>query len=133
MYYRRREIHGRFYTVENAVCLPKPVQKPLIPIWLGGASRSILEGEIRRRMDTVRPDTITPGLAIRLIVGKSSGRIEEVMRKLRIPADKQTGLNREELTKYGVDLARGTSDFDLITFVGTPREITYRLRKYSDA
>jgi len=86
-------------------------------------------------MDTVRPDTITPGLAIRLIVGKSSGRIEEVMRKLRIPADKQTGLNREGLPKYGHDLARETSDFDLITLitVGTPREITDRLRKYSDA
>lgn len=153
--------HGRYYTVENAICLPKPVQKPRIPIWFGGTSRSILNAvakygdgwipfgltpeDYKRRLKIVRkhaallgrnPDHITPGLAIRLIIG-SKERIEEVLRRLRIPtdsrADKDTGLDRGGLVKYGVDLARGTSDFDLITFVGNPEEVTERLSKYSDA
>ena len=154
--------HGRFCTVENAICLPKPIQKPRIPIWFGGASRSMLEAvgkygdgwipfgltpeDYRQRLEMIRkyadrsgrnPDSITPGLAIRVIIGKSSGRIEDVLRKLRIPTDtgtdKQTGLDREGLAKYGVNMERGVSDFDLITFVGTPEEIVSSLRKYSDA
>jgi F420-dependent oxidoreductase-like protein len=27
---------GRYYSVEEAICAPKPVQKPSIPIWVGG-------------------------------------------------------------------------------------------------
>jgi hypothetical protein len=28
--------HGKYYTVENRIFLPMPVQKPRIPIWVGG-------------------------------------------------------------------------------------------------
>ena len=27
---------GRYYSIEDAICAPKPVQKPRIPIWVGG-------------------------------------------------------------------------------------------------
>lgn len=29
---------GEHYTIKNAICLPKPVQKPYPPIWIGGGS-----------------------------------------------------------------------------------------------
>lgn len=153
--------HGRFYNVENAICLPKPIQKPHIPIWFGGTSHRILNAvakygdgwipfaltpeEYKHKIEIIRkhaatlgrnPDNITPGLSIRLIIGNKA-RIDEVLRKLRIStdsqSDKQTGLDRNGLVKYGVDLTRGTSDFDRITFVGNPNELTDRLRKYTDA
>jgi alkanesulfonate monooxygenase SsuD/methylene tetrahydromethanopterin reductase-like flavin-dependent oxidoreductase (luciferase family) len=35
-------IHGRYYGLENAVCEPKPIQKPL-EIWTGGSSDALIE------------------------------------------------------------------------------------------
>ena len=33
----RATFKGRYYSVRNAICLPKPVQKPHPPIWIGSA------------------------------------------------------------------------------------------------
>jgi alkanesulfonate monooxygenase SsuD/methylene tetrahydromethanopterin reductase-like flavin-dependent oxidoreductase (luciferase family) len=34
----RTTFTGRYYSVKDAICLPRPVQKPRIPIWVGGMS-----------------------------------------------------------------------------------------------
>ena len=34
--------HGRYYSVEGAVCNPKPIQRPHPPIWIGGSGRMLL-------------------------------------------------------------------------------------------
>ncbi len=36
-------VDGKYYQVKNAVCTPKPVQQPHLPIWLGEAHPHILE------------------------------------------------------------------------------------------
>ena len=33
---------GRYYSVENALCFPQPVQKPHIPVWVGGTGNLTL-------------------------------------------------------------------------------------------
>ena len=33
---------GRYYTISNAKCNPKPIQKPL-PIWIGGGGKKTLQ------------------------------------------------------------------------------------------
>ncbi|MBI4589493.1 MAG: LLM class F420-dependent oxidoreductase [Candidatus Rokubacteria bacterium] len=38
------QFHGRYYRVSDIVCLPKPIQKPGIPIWIGGHT----DGALRR-------------------------------------------------------------------------------------
>jgi alkanesulfonate monooxygenase SsuD/methylene tetrahydromethanopterin reductase-like flavin-dependent oxidoreductase (luciferase family) len=30
---------GRYYNVSNVECNPKPIQKPGIPIWIGGGGK----------------------------------------------------------------------------------------------
>jgi alkanesulfonate monooxygenase SsuD/methylene tetrahydromethanopterin reductase-like flavin-dependent oxidoreductase (luciferase family) len=35
--------HGRFHSVRNAICQPKPVQKPHPPVWIGGAGSKTLK------------------------------------------------------------------------------------------
>lgn len=35
--------HGKHYTVEDVTFLPKPIQKPRIPIWVGGESTGALK------------------------------------------------------------------------------------------
>ena len=34
---------GRYYNVSNAECSPKPIQKPRIPIWVGGSGKKTLK------------------------------------------------------------------------------------------
>jgi len=38
----RATFQGRYYHVEDALCFPKPVQKPHIPIWIGGTGNYTL-------------------------------------------------------------------------------------------
>jgi len=40
-------IHGSHYTLENAICTPKPVQKPHPPVWMGEVHPHILEATAR--------------------------------------------------------------------------------------
>jgi len=37
----RTTFKGRFYEVTDALCEPKPVQKPRIPLWVGGAGEKL--------------------------------------------------------------------------------------------
>lgn len=39
--------HGKYYTVEGVTLLPTPVQKPRIPIWIGGESRPAMRRAAR--------------------------------------------------------------------------------------
>ncbi len=41
------EFHGRFYRIDGIQFYPKPVQKPHIPIWVGGHSRASLRRTAR--------------------------------------------------------------------------------------
>lgn len=34
---------GRYYNISNAECNPKPIQKPAIPIWIGGSGKRTLK------------------------------------------------------------------------------------------
>jgi F420-dependent oxidoreductase-like protein len=34
---------GRYYHIQNAICLPKPIQKPHPPIWVGGQGKLMLK------------------------------------------------------------------------------------------
>jgi len=96
--------HGKYYTLEKAMSLPKPVQKPHPPIWLGGESTKIIEvvanlgdGWIpaamrmtpetyRSRVDLLRrllqkigrePDDVTCALTIRAPRARSKEEMEK--------------------------------------------------------
>ncbi len=36
-------LKGRYYNISNAECNPKPIQKPHIPIWVGGSGKKTLK------------------------------------------------------------------------------------------
>ena len=42
---------GKHYSIKNAICNPKPTQKPHIPIWVGGMSGPKIMGVIARHAD----------------------------------------------------------------------------------
>ncbi len=42
---------GKYYSIKNAICLPRPTQKPGIPIWVGGMSGPKIMSVIARHAD----------------------------------------------------------------------------------
>ncbi len=39
----RATYEGRYYSVKDAICAPKPIQKPHPPIWIGGTGSFTLK------------------------------------------------------------------------------------------
>ena len=39
----RISFKGRYYNISNAECNPKPIQKPRIPMWIGGSGKKTLK------------------------------------------------------------------------------------------
>jgi alkanesulfonate monooxygenase SsuD/methylene tetrahydromethanopterin reductase-like flavin-dependent oxidoreductase (luciferase family) len=68
----RATFNGKHYRVEDAVCSPKPKQRPHPPIWIGGRGPSVMRAAVRYAdgIDISRRSTDTApmdGAAIRTV------------------------------------------------------------------
>lgn len=97
---------GRYYSLKEAVLLPKPTQKPHPPIWFGGLSGHILDATAKygqgwvpyeappsifeEKLSMIRkftqlakrdPDDIVPAIAFRTVI---STDFEEVKRQMKL-------------------------------------------------
>ena len=48
---KRASFDGKYYRIEDAICEPKPVQSPRIPIWVGGWGEKIVLRHAARHAD----------------------------------------------------------------------------------
>jgi alkanesulfonate monooxygenase SsuD/methylene tetrahydromethanopterin reductase-like flavin-dependent oxidoreductase (luciferase family) len=71
--------HGRHYDVENVSLAPLPLQRPRIPIWIGGESPPALR-RAARWDGWLAPATSADGTPI---MGKDPGRIAEMVAEIR--------------------------------------------------
>jgi alkanesulfonate monooxygenase SsuD/methylene tetrahydromethanopterin reductase-like flavin-dependent oxidoreductase (luciferase family) len=99
----RTNFHGQYYTIEDALCEPKPVQRPM-PILIGGigeelSMRIVAESadiwnnwtspeidEYRQKLDALQrhcrdvgrnPDDIRKSMHIKPLIGESEAEVEE--------------------------------------------------------
>jgi F420-dependent oxidoreductase-like protein len=114
---KRANFSGRHYTVTDALCEPKPVQKPHIPIWIGGAGPQLtlrvvarhaqgwntflipredyqlLLGALEKHCEAIKrdPNTIRKSLAASLVIdtdpGKLQAKLENVARQRNTTVD----------------------------------------------
>jgi alkanesulfonate monooxygenase SsuD/methylene tetrahydromethanopterin reductase-like flavin-dependent oxidoreductase (luciferase family) len=99
----RTTFAGKYYTVTDALCEPKPVQTPHIPIWIGGAGPKltlrvvarhaegwntflqpredyqILLGALEQHCDKAGrdPATVRKSIAANLVIDTDPGRLDE--------------------------------------------------------
>ncbi len=146
---------GKFYSIKNAVCEPKPAQQPHPPIWLGEAHPMIMAAtakyaqgwnsvpvglpELRRRLALLREacsqvnrdfDEIEKTLEIQILVAPSHDALRAKLRAMLALAPND--LIDPELAQYlsGVtdELPAMISDTWL---AGTPDEVSEQIRDYT--
>jgi F420-dependent oxidoreductase-like protein len=127
----RANFAGKYYTITDALCEPKPVQKPSIPVWIGGAGPKmtlkvvakhadgwntflqpredyqILLGALERHCERVGrdPATIRKSLAASVVIDRDPANL---VQKLALIA-KQRNTTPDEVRKR--------------TLVGTPEQV----------
>jgi len=104
---------GKYYSVKDAICLPRPVQEPRIPIWVGGMAGPKILGVIARHADGWNMMRVTTIDEYRLGLRKLR---DACLRVGRDPAEIKTSVAisgsveecRDKLRKFeeeGLDLA----------------------------
>lgn len=99
----RTSFEGRYYTITDALCEPKPVQQPHIPLWIGGAGEQLTlrvvaesadgwntffipEEAYQRKLDALAghcrdvgrdPADIRKSLVVQVLVGETEAEVEE--------------------------------------------------------
>ncbi len=99
---------GEHYSIKNAICNPKPIQKPHPPIMVGGAGNKLMEVVakhatrynhpfgtpeiLQEKMDLLKSkcksikrnyDEIENSVLLRVLVGKDKDEIKEIISKLK--------------------------------------------------
>jgi F420-dependent oxidoreductase-like protein len=134
----RTNFAGRYYTLSDALCEPKPIQKPHPPLWVGGAGEQLTlhvvaesadgwntflmpEEAYQHKLDVLaehcstvgrEPNDIRKQLVLQAVVGESEGDVESRIRELA--------------SARGVDPDRLRS----LALVGTPEQCAERLLSY---
>ncbi|KON30087.1 hypothetical protein AC482_04770 [miscellaneous Crenarchaeota group-15 archaeon DG-45] len=137
----RATFKGRHYGVEDALCFPKPVQRPHIPIWVGGTGSLTLKvaarhadavnfswthpiDAFRERLDVLRRrcagagrpyEDIRKSAGLMITMAETEEELEEKLREQR----------RRRDTPYMRYLSR-----QLPNLVGTPDAVAERMAEY---
>jgi alkanesulfonate monooxygenase SsuD/methylene tetrahydromethanopterin reductase-like flavin-dependent oxidoreductase (luciferase family) len=137
----RPSFKGKYYEIENAICNPKPVQKPYPPILVGGRGRKITLGIVARHADIwnwppavyVTPEIYTEYLNLLEShcerAGRDMKKISLSMGDICHIRESKSELNKE-VAKYKPDEL--TMDNYMNHLIGTPDECIKRVELYKE-
>jgi len=140
--HNKANYQGKYYSLKNAVCEPKPLQKPYPPITVGGSSELLLRKvttryadrfdfgflqsveRYKRKLEVLEKECIA--------IGRNFGGIEKSCWPggQVLIARNERELNEKASQKNALGLS--LEDFKKATLVGTPEECREQLRVYVD-
>lgn len=148
---------GQFYTLQDAVCTPKPRQQPHPPVWFGEAHPAILAAcaQYGQGWNTVPVGYSEVARRVHLLeeacaaVGRSAADLEKSLESQILIAPDRDGLRAQLRAMIDLAPAADAMDPGLAAFVageadelparlaetwlaGTPDEITVQVRRYLD-
>ncbi|MBI2185328.1 MAG: LLM class flavin-dependent oxidoreductase [Thaumarchaeota archaeon] len=128
---QRSSFQGQYYRLTDAICSPKPLQKPHPPIWIGGEREDVLDitakyangwncrrfplEQYRKTVETLdsycvkygrKPSDVQKSWQGPVLIGKDEADL------------------KEKMGKYGINPG---------ALVGTPDKITEQIQRYIDA
>jgi alkanesulfonate monooxygenase SsuD/methylene tetrahydromethanopterin reductase-like flavin-dependent oxidoreductase (luciferase family) len=158
----RFSYQGRFYSVREAVCEPKAVQRPLPPIWMGEVNNPVMVEAIVAHADVFNsmpaslegfreklrvldaacaragrdPASIGRSLETQILVRESHSEIDacfERIERLR-PAEQSDAdiLAQMKATNPALESYGTRADYEQEFVIGTPDQVARRLREYAD-
>ena len=157
----RFSFSGRHYTVRDALCEPKCVQRPLPPIWMGEANNPVmlraiaahadvfnsmpasatgLQGKLDRLEATCREQgrdftNIGRSLETQILIAESDAAIDACFRHMEQlrPAERSDAdiLAQLKATNPALEQYQSRADFEQEFLIGTPARIIERLADYT--
>jgi F420-dependent oxidoreductase-like protein len=133
--------HGKYYTIEDAICSPKPVQKPHPPILVGGEGKKLtlkVVAELADRCNFGGP--MTPQRYRELLaildehcrsVGRKIDQIEKTLIVDYTLIAKNKPVLNEKIRKFKPNNV-SKEEFINGNLVGTPEEIVGRIEEFVD-
>ena len=140
---------GRYYSIDGAICQPKPIQDPMIPLWVAGGGEQLTLRTAARYADYTNfggtPETfahkssvlerhcedvdrdygdITRSVNFNVLIGSTESALESELTRLRT----QFGTVLKE-PQNAIDRLYG----DIGSARGTPDQIIEQLKMYEDA
>jgi len=133
---------GKHYVLKDAVCLPKPVQKPYPPITVGGSGDMVLQKATAPFADRLDfgfiPSIEVYKRKLEILekqcrkIGRDFGEIEKsCWPGAQVLIAENEGQLREKIIQKNV-LAISEEEFKQINLAGTPAQIRERLQVYVD-
>ena len=153
---------GRFYKVKDALCAPKPVQRPLPPIWMGEANNPVMVKAIAKHADmfnsmpasvegfqkkvatissacdAIGRDMSTMGLSLetQILVCRTDAEIDACFERIETlrPAERSDEdiLAQMKATNPALENYSSRADFEKEFLIGTPDVIVDRLKGYTE-
>ncbi|MFQ5789984.1 MAG: LLM class flavin-dependent oxidoreductase [Acidobacteriota bacterium] len=158
----RFSFEGRYYTVKEALCEPKPVQKPLPPVWMGETHNPVMVRAIAEHADVFNSmpastegfqkklavlerackeagrdfSTMGRSLETQILVCRTDSEIDacfDKMEKLR-PAEHSDEdiLAQMKATNPALESYGSRKDLEKEFLIGTPDVVVHRLREYTE-
>ena len=129
---------GKYYKLERANCDPKPIQKPLPPVWIGGGGE-----KVTLRVVAEHADVSNFGSSVEEFVRKREilkahcaaiGRDEDTIRKT-ISSEVFIRETEKEILEAGSKSLWGDSaeSWRSKALVGTPEQVSEKIQRYLDA
>ena len=134
----RTTFHGRYYTITDALCEPKPLQQPSIPLWIGGSGERLTLRVVAESADGW--NTFLPPLeAYQRKLGALAGHCREVGRspeEIRLSLAFQAVVGeteaevREQVQRFATLHGTNESTLRQRGVVGTPEQCVEQLLPY---
>ena len=129
---------GKYYKLERANCDPKPLQKPLPPVWIGGGGE-----KVTLRVVAEHADVSNFGSSVEEFVRKREilkghcaaiGRDEETIRKT-VSSEIFIRETEKEILEVGSRSLWGepAESWRSKALVGTPEQVSEKIQRYLDA
>jgi probable F420-dependent oxidoreductase len=131
------DYHGRFYQIDGGTMLPKPVQKPHLPIWMGVGHPNAI-----RRTASIADGWMGSGGSSIAEFGRSvpllrdalqqAGRDPEkfpISKRIFMAVDERPEVARAELHRWFTEVYHNPAGTDASGIHGTPEQVRERLEE----